>query len=68
MFASVDGVSAFACAGASPINQTGQEREDLMSGQVKSLMENLTCYHMRWQGQAGQKLKKQLEIWEQGQW
>ena len=46
-------MSAAACTGASPINQTGQGREDLTDGQEKSLTENLTCCHMAWQGQGG---------------
>jgi len=61
-------VSAAACTGASPINQTGQGREDPTGGQEKSLTENLTCYCMGWKGQGGQKMKNQLEIWQQGQW
>lgn len=46
----------------------GQGREDLTDGQEKSLTENLTSCRMGWRGQEGQKMKKQLEIWEQGQW
>lgn len=48
-------MSAATSAGALPINQMEQGKEDLTDVQEKSLMENLTCCCMGWQRQEGAK-------------
>lgn len=48
-------MSAATNAGALPINQMEQRKENLTDGQEKSLMENLTCCCMGWQWQEGAK-------------
>lgn len=51
-------MSAGTSAGALPVNQMEQGKENMTDGQDKSLMENLTCCCMGWQWQEEAKKRR----------